>query len=176
MFIKILIGLATLIALLLIVAAFSKNTYTVVRSITINRSQNEVMNYVRIIKNQDYYNKWVMADPAMSKEFRGIDGEVGFVYAWDSKDNNAGKGEQEIISVSADRVTSEIRFERPFKAVSETYMSVDEVTPQTTKVNWSFHSKMPYPMNVMMLFMNMDKMLGRDMETSLQKLKAELEK
>lgn len=36
-------------------------------------------------------------------------------------------------------------------------------------------SGMNYPMNVMLLFMNMGKMMGRDMETSLGNLKKLLE-
>jgi hypothetical protein len=35
---------------------------------------------------------------------------------------------------------------------------------------------MKYPMNAMLLFMNMDKMLGKDQETSLVSLKNILEK
>jgi len=35
---------------------------------------------------------------------------------------------------------------------------------------------MKYPMNSMLLFMNMDNLLGKDMETSLQNLKTLLEK
>lgn len=174
MFIKILIGLVALIAVLLLIAAFSKNTYTVIRSISVNRSQSDVMDYVRRIRNQDYYNKWVMADPLMDKQYRGSDGEVGFVYAWDSKNSNVGKGEQEIMEVTANRVTCEIRFERPFKAISATYMATEAVGPESTLISWSFHSKMPYPMNLMLLFVNMDKMLGRDIDVSLQNLKSEL--
>jgi hypothetical protein len=34
---------------------------------------------------------------------------------------------------------------------------------------------MPYPMNTMLLFMNMDGMLGKDLEGGLTNLKAKLE-
>jgi hypothetical protein len=35
---------------------------------------------------------------------------------------------------------------------------------------------MPYPMNLMLLCMNMDKMIGKDLETGLTNLKGVLEK
>lgn len=35
----------------------------------------------------------------MKREFRGEDGTVGFVAAWDSENPDAGKGEQEIIGI-----------------------------------------------------------------------------
>jgi hypothetical protein len=34
------------------------------------------------------------------KGIRGTDGTVGFVYGWDSKNKNAGKGEQEIMNIT----------------------------------------------------------------------------
>ena len=50
------------------------------------------------------------------------------------------------------------------------------VGDDTTTVKWSFDSRMSYPMNMMLLFINMDKMLGKDMEESLGNLKRVLEK
>jgi hypothetical protein len=35
---------------------------------------------------------------------------------------------------------------------------------------------MRYPMNIILMFMNMDKMLGKDIETSLVTLKGNLER
>jgi hypothetical protein len=45
-----------------------------------------------------------------------------------------------------------------------------------TIVKWGFSSKMNYPANIMLLFINMDKLLGKDIETSLGNLKTILEK
>jgi LPS O-antigen subunit length determinant protein (WzzB/FepE family) len=64
---KILIVVIVLIALPLIVALLVKKEYTVDREITINKSKREVFNYVRHLKNQDNYSKWVMMDPNMKK-------------------------------------------------------------------------------------------------------------
>jgi len=91
----ILTGIIVLIVLLLIAALFVKKEYSIEKEITINKPDTEVFSYIRYIKNQDYYNKWVMTDPTMKKQFRGTDGAVGFVYAWEGNDK-AGKGEQEI--------------------------------------------------------------------------------
>ena len=103
-------------------------------------------------------------------------GTVGFIYAWDGN-KQAGKGEQEIKQLKeGERIDMEVRFERPFKAVSETYMTTENAGGYQTKVKWVFGSKLKYPMNLMLVFMNMDKLLGKDMETSLTTLKGILEK
>ncbi|MEJ0101913.1 MAG: SRPBCC family protein [Bacteroidota bacterium] len=175
--IVILLSIAGLIALLLIIALFTKKEYSLYREISINRTPQEVFNYIKLLKNQDHYSKWVMTDPAMKKEFRDADGTVGFIYAWNGN-NKAGAGEQEIKAIKDnERIDMEIRFVRPFKGISDTYMTTDaESNPDKTKVKWSFAGKMKYPSNIMLLFMNMDKILGKDIEISLGNLKAILEK
>jgi len=164
------------ILLLLVIGLFTKRSYSVQRQILIDRSVDVVYNYVKYLRNQDNYSKWVMRDPGMKKEFKGTDGTPGFVYAWDSQDKNAGKGEQEIKSLQQDKsVEAELRFERPFKAVSDTTMTTSATADGKTQVRWIFASTMKYPMNVMLLMMNFDKVLGGDMDSSLARLKGILE-
>ncbi|WP_254500404.1 hypothetical protein, partial [Salmonella enterica] len=66
------------------------------REITINKSRQEVYDYIKYLKNQNNFSKWAKMDPAMKTEFRGTDGTVGFVSAWESAKKDVGKGEQEI--------------------------------------------------------------------------------
>lgn len=165
-----------LVALLLIAGLFVKKEYTIKRSVIINKPKQEVFNYMKLLKNQDYYSKWVMVDPGMKKAFTGTDGTVGFIYAWDSVNKQAGKGEMEIKRITdGEIIESEIRFEKPFKSVA-TATTITESSGPQTQVTWGFKSAMPYPMNVMLLFMNFEKLLGKDMETSLMLLKNNLEK
>ena len=77
----ILLGIVGLIALILIVALFSKKNYSMERSITINRSSQDVFDYLRHLKNQEKFSKWVMTDPTMDVKITGEDGQIGFIYA-----------------------------------------------------------------------------------------------
>jgi hypothetical protein len=45
-----------------------------------------------------------------------------------------------------------------------------------TRVKWIFDGLRNYPMKIMHLVLNLKKMLGRDLQTSLDNLKAVLEK
>lgn len=174
---RVLIIIAVLILIPLIAALFVEKEYTVEREVVINKPVNDVYGYVKLTKNQDNYSKWVMADPNMKKDFKGTDGTTGFVYAWHSNDNNVGKGEQEIKSLSeGNKIEHEIRFEEPFEGKAETYMTTEPVSENQTKVKWAFHSSAPYPMNAMFAVMDMDEMLGKDLEASLNNLKTVLEK
>jgi uncharacterized protein YndB with AHSA1/START domain len=174
-FVIILIVIVSLIALLLLTALFVKNSYSIARDITINKPKQEVFDYIRHLKNQDNYSKWVMMDPNMKKTFKGTDGTVGFIYAWDGN-KQAGKGEQEIKKiVEGERLDIEIRFVKPFEAIASTPFTLDKISDNQTKVTWGMSSSMKYPMNIMLLFMNMDKLLGKDLEISLSNLKNILE-
>lgn len=172
----ILISVLSIIALLLIVGIFLKKQYLVTSEIIINKPKTTVFEYVSLLKNQNKYSVWATMDPNMKTEFRGTDGTAGFVSAWDSQDKNVGKGEQEILKVIAgEKIDYEIRFIKPFESTSLASMSVISINENQTKVQWAFNGKMKYPMNLMLLFMNMEKMIGSDLDRGLQKLKPLLE-
>ena len=175
--ITILLIVIGLVVLLLVIALFTQKSYTIAREAIVKRAKSEVFNYVKYLKNQDFYSKWVMQDPDMNKSYAGTDGTPGFVYAWDSNDKNTGKGEQEIKRiVEGEQIGTELRFERPFKNVAQALLTASDLGGNQTRVKWEFSSTMKYPMNVMLLFINFDKLLGKDMEESLSRLKGILEK
>jgi uncharacterized membrane protein len=170
---KVLIVVIVLVSIPFLVALFVSKEYSIEREVTINKPKAEVFNYVKHLKNQDSYSKWVRMDPNMRKQFKGIDGTVGFVYAWDGN-KEAGKGEQEIKNiVDGQRVDVEVRFEKPMQGVAVTPIITEDVANDKTKVKWGMKGKNPYPLNFMNLFM--DSILGKDLEASLATLKGVLE-
>ncbi|PYF69962.1 SRPBCC family protein [Pedobacter nutrimenti] len=166
-----------LIVLALIVALFVKKEYSVEREITINKPKQEVYDYIKYLKNQNNFSKWAKMDPAMKTEFKGTDGTVGFISAWESNQKDVGKGEQEIKKLTeGQRLDTEIRFIKPFESTCTAYMTTEDAGPAATKVKWVFNGKMNYPMNLMALCMNMDKMIGGDLQIGLENLKGIMEK
>ena len=173
LFKKILIVIVIIIAIPLIAALFIQKEFTVTREITISKPKQDVFNYVRLLKNQDNYNKWVLEDPKVKKEYRGTDGQVGFVESWES--DKVGTGEQTIRKITeGERIDYDVHFIKPMEGQANTYLATEAVSPTETKVKWVFNGSMHYPMNVMRPFV--DKMLGSDLETSLNNLKKQVEK
>jgi hypothetical protein len=172
LFKKILLGIVAFIVLILITALFVSKEMRAERAIVINKPKTEVYGYVMYLKNQNSYSKWAQMDPAMKKTFRGTDGTVGFVSAWESDKGDVGVGEQEIKNIhQGKQIDYEIRFKKPFASVATSYMTTEAAGANSTKVTWAFESRMLYPMNIMRLFMNMDDMIGSDLETGLKNLK-----
>ncbi len=168
---KILLVLGILIAIVLISAIFIGKDFKVQREIVINKPKQDVFAYVLLLKNQNNFSKWAMMDPNMEKTYTGTDGKVGFIQAWDSKNGDVGKGAQEIKAITdGDRIDYEIRFERPMKITNTAYLVTEAVSPTQTKVKWGFDGKTPYPFNFLCVFMNMEDMVGKDLEVGLKNL------
>ncbi len=165
-----------IIAFLLIAALFISKDMKATREIIIDKPKSEVFEYIKHLKNQDNFSKWASMDPNMKKEYRGTDATVGFVSAWEGN-KKVGQGEQEIKGIKKKKkVDYELRFVKPFRSVAKAVMTTEAINENTTKVSWGFESQMNYPMNIMKLFMNMDKAIGDDFSTGLANLKAVLEK
>lgn len=168
--------LVGIIALVLITGLFVDGKYAVEREVTINKPKQEVFDYLKYLKNQSNFSVWAKIDPAMKTEFRGDDGTVGFVSAWDSENPDAGKGEQKIVEIAVgERIDYELHFIEPFESTDYAYLTTSAVNDSVTEVKWGFKGEMKYPMNLMLLTMNMEKMLAPDLENGLKNLKAILE-
>ncbi|RYU95859.1 SRPBCC family protein [Emticicia agri] len=166
-----------IVAVCLIAALFIKKDYAVEKEVIINQPKAVVFDYIKMLKNQDNFSVWAKMDPAMKKEYKGTDGTVGFVSAWDSEDGNVGKGEQEIKNiVDGERVDYNLHFIKPFDSSSDAYMVTESVDSTHTKVKWGFVGRMAYPTNLMLAFMDMNEAVGKDFATGLTNLKGLLEK
>ncbi|ESU29521.1 hypothetical protein FLJC2902T_09280 [Flavobacterium limnosediminis JC2902] len=174
---KVLLFVVAIIAILLIVGLFAKKDYAIEREIVINKPEAEVFEYVKMVKNQDNFSVWNKKDPNSKKEYKGNDGEVGFVYAWDSDNKEVGKGEQEIIKITeGERIDLKLRFKEPFEAEDDAYFVTEAISPTQTKVKWGFSGHMDFPMNLFLLTVDMDKEIGGAMDTGLKDLKTIMEK
>jgi hypothetical protein len=145
------------------------------KSISIDRPATEVFAYLKQTKNQDQFSVWNMKDPSMQKTFSGIDGNKGFVYAWDSKDKNVGAGSQEIINIlDGTRIDYKIEFLRPMKNTGTSSFVVDKIDENNSSVSWIFQSPVKFPMTLFAPFLK--NMLGKQLGQSLQNLKGVLER
>lgn len=172
--ITVLSTVAGIISVLLLIALFMKKGYHTHQEIMIHAPLHKVFDYLKQIRNQDNFNKWLMIDLTMKRECKGTDGTVGFIYAWNGN-KEAGEGEQEIKSINeGKKIEMELRFVRPFSGIAHAKMTTESLLDNHTKVTWNTNSTMKYPLNIMLPIIK--KMLEKDMGTSLTTLKNILEK
>ena len=90
--------------------------------------------------------------------------------------NQVGSGSVEIIrSTVPSEVAMLLTMLKPFTAQNEVTYSI---VPQgsSTQVTWAMTAKSPFFAKIISVFINMDKMIGKDFETGLVNLKAVAEK
>jgi hypothetical protein len=152
-----------------------KKEHYVKREIVINAPAQKAFDFLKLLKNQEQFNKWATAGKAnRQEEFKGTDGTVGFVYAW-SGDKSAGQGEKEIMSLEeGKKIETEIRFVKPFRTTANVIMETETLSDNQTKVSMSNAGTLNYPMNIMIPMV--EKNFPKDMDESLRKLKSILEK
>ena len=115
-----------------------------------------------------------MVDADRTREFKGIDGTVGYIYSWKG-DKSAGEGEKEIKNIVEGRsIEMEIRFVRPMKVSATIIMETESLTDDQTKVSWSNAGTLKYPINIMIPMMK--KSVVKGMDESLNNLKNIFEK
>src|SRR5437868_12602797 len=140
----ILLVIAGIIALVFIIGFFMKRDHYVKREMIIHAPRQKVFDYVKLLKNQDQFNKHAMVDSDRKREFKGTDGTVGYIYAW-SGDKNAGEGEKEIKNIiEGIRIETEIRFVKPMAAVASIIMETESLSDEQTKVTWSNAGTLKY--------------------------------
>ncbi|MBK7035126.1 MAG: SRPBCC family protein [Bacteroidetes bacterium] len=146
----ILLVIAGIIILLFIIAFFMKKDHYVKREIVINAPLQKVFDFLKLLKNQDQFNKWATTDKLNRKEeFKGTDGTIGFIYSW-SGNKNAGQGEKEIKNiVEGKKIETEIRFVKPMRVTSYTIMETEFLSENETKVYLINGGKLKYPINLM---------------------------
>ncbi|NAS30324.1 polyketide cyclase [Flavobacteriaceae bacterium R38] len=168
--------LGGIVLLVVILALIAPKNYHVSRAIEIEKPLPEVFEYLKYVKNQDHWSPWKKKDPKMRQEFKGTDGKAGFISSWEGN-KQVGVGEQEIRKIIKNKsIETELRFLKPFKSQSDAYLNVDKIDNNKTKVTWGFSGENKFPGSIFMIFMNMDKAVGKDFEEGLADLKSVLEK
>lgn len=168
---KIGVGLLAVIVILLVVALFVPREFNYEKSITINKPIEQVWEHTNSLADLDKWSPWNDYDPNMKKELKGVDGTVGAVASWDSDNENVGKGTQTISKI--EKLTlfeTDLKFYAPYESEAKGFVKLKAMGDKTV-VTWGFESEMPYPFNLMALFMNMEEAIGKDFTAGLNKLK-----
>ena len=161
-----------IIALILIIAAFTGTAWTFEKSIQINAPVDRVWQHTKSFATMNQWSPYIGRDPQIKQTITGIDGTPGATYSWDSAQNNVGAGNQTITEINeGKRLSSRINFIRPFKGVADAEIRIAGENGGT-RATWYIASSTPYPMNIIKLFGVIEKNMDRDFNLGLGKLKA----
>ena len=167
--------LAVAIAAILVIAATKPGTLRVQRAIRIKAPPDVIFplisDFHQWLKWSPYENK----DPAMKRTYEGAERGKGAVYAWNG-DKNVGSGRMEILeSTAPSKIVIKLDFFTPFEGHNTAEFTM---LPQgdATHVTWLMHGPANFMSRLIQVFMNLDRMIGRDFEVGLANLKTLTEK
>jgi effector-binding domain-containing protein len=170
---KVLYVILGLAGLYLILAIVGPSREVVERKITIKQPVELVKKQLGDLKFfHEQWSPWTERDPNMTVVFTGNTGEVGHKMEWASEVDEVGQGTLVITAFNGDTIVQSLGFEG--MGESKAYYIVTGNNDSST-VTWGLEIISPFLARPMMMFMNMDKMIGGDYETGLLKLKEVLE-
>jgi uncharacterized protein YndB with AHSA1/START domain len=169
------IAIGVAIAAVLIFAATQPDTFRVQRATTIKAPPERVFPLINDFQRWDAWSPWEKKDPAMKRTFGTATSGKGAVYGWQGN-KDVGQGRMEIAeSVAPSNVTIKLDFVEPWEAHNLVEFTL-QPQGETTNITWAMHGPMPYVSKLMSIFMDMDRMIGKDFEAGLANLKAVAEK
>ena len=168
---KILIGLVVLVALFAVVVALQPSEFRVARTAMISAPAPEVFAQVNDFRNWEGWSPWAKLDPAAKATFEGPAAGQGAVFAWSGNDK-IGEGRMLLTeSRPPQLVRIKVDFVKPFAGTSTSEFAFRPEGDRTA-VTWSTYGPQSFVSKAICLFMNMDNMLGGDMEKGLAQMKS----
>lgn len=164
-----------LIAGVLLHAANKPDTFRVERSARIQAPPEKIFALINDLRAFNTWNPFEKKDPNLKGHYAGPPSGKGAGYAFDGN-KDVGKGSIEILeSSSPSRVTMRLSMVEPFRVQNIVDFTL---VPNggATKVTWAMQGPAPYLAKIIHVFIDMDRMVGRDFEAGLASLKALVEK
>lgn len=144
--------------------------FEVARSLSVDADPARVHALVDDFHEWTAWSPWEDVDPDLRRSYSGPPSGVGARYAWQGN-RKAGQGSMEITGSTPHRIDVRLSFLKPWKATNEVAF---ELAPagSGTDVTWRMRGENTGLAAVVAKVINMDRLLGKDFEKGLTRLKA----
>jgi uncharacterized protein YndB with AHSA1/START domain len=157
------------LAAVLVLASTKPDTFRVERSAVIKAPPENIFALINDFQQWRSWSPWETRDPALKRTYGGAASGKGAVYAWEGN-RNVGAGRMEIMeSAAPSKIVIKLDFVKPFEGHNTAEFTL---TPgaDSIVVNWVMVGPSIFFSKVMQVFMNFDRMIGKDFETGLANL------
>ena len=165
----ILIAVAVIVVVLIVVVATRPSDFRVTRSGRIMAPVGIVFENVNDLHKWEAWSPWAKVDPNATSTFSGAPSGPGASMHW-SGNNKVGEGRMTIMDTRpTDVIHIKLEFLRPFKATNMAEFVFKPEGDQTV-VTWTMTGKNNFMGKAFHLFVDCDKMVGKDFEKGLASL------
>lgn len=167
--------LALAIAGVLVAAAMQPDTFHIQREALIKAPPERIYAILEDFGRSPEWSPYEKKDPAMKRARSGAAKGKGAVYAFEGN-GEVGQGKLEITDATPpSRLVMRLDMVKPFEGSNVIEYRL-EPEGGGTNVTWAMKGASPFLSKVICLFLNMDKMVGKDFEAGLASLKSLAEK
>lgn len=161
--------IAVAIAAILIFAATKPDAFMVQRSITIKAPPEKIFAAIDDFHRWRSWSPYEEKDPGMKRSYSGSSSGKGAIYEWNGN-KNVGSGRMEILDTTPNKTIIKLDFFTPFEGHNTAEFAT---LPKggSTELTWTMQGPAPFMSKVMQVFINMDRMIGRDFDAGLVNLK-----
>ena len=156
-------------------AAARPDILAVKRAIRVDAEPVRIFDLINDFHKWSSWSPYEKIDPTMTRKLSGAASGRGAVYEWAGK-GKAGAGRMEIVDTTPPtKIKIKLDFIKPFEGHNTAEFTLNrssDAKDAATEVVWSMYGPSPYIAKLMGLFLNMDKMIGKDFEVGLANLKA----
>lgn len=153
----------------LILAAFQPNTFRIARSTQIAASPEKLHGLIDDLRAMNTWNPFALRAIAPPGTYSNPSDGVGATYAFDCP--KTGTGLITVLDSTPRQIAMRLNMSKPFKADNTITFDLKPVGT-STDVTWAMSGASPLIGRVISLFINCDKMMGRDFEQGLANLKS----
>ena len=171
MLVKIVIGVVVVIGVFAVIVAMRPSDFRVERSAVVSAPAPVVFAQVNDLHNWDAWSPWAKLDPAAKQTFEGPRAGTGAAFAW-AGNNQVGEGRMTITeSRPNELVRFRLDFVKPFAGINAAEFTFKPQGDQTA-VMWTMSGHQNFIAKAICMFMDMDKMVGRQFEQGLAQMKS----
>jgi uncharacterized protein YndB with AHSA1/START domain len=166
----IVVGLALVIGAIFAIASTRPDNFLTARTTRITAPPERLFGLIDDLRQMNTWNPYALRDPSNAIDYGSATKGRGASYAFGG--GKSGSGSLEILDSSPpSNVVMRLVMVKPFKADNTVRFTLQPQGP-ATDVTWAMSGRQPLLAKVMSLFINCDKMVGRDFEQGLANLKA----
>ena len=170
MIFKVFVSIVVIVAAFLGYVAMQPSDFRIIREIKINTPAEIPFANVNDLHKFDAWNPWSKIDPQAKQTFEGPSAGKGASSSWEGN-KEVGSGRMTITDSQPNNlILMTLDIFKPYTATNNIEFSFKSEGNQTT-VSWAMSGKSNFIAKILCVFINRDKMIGKEFEKGLEQLK-----
>jgi hypothetical protein len=164
------LGFLVIAGVVLAIAATRPDAFQTARTARIGATPERLFPLINDLRQMSTWNPYALRDAGSTATYKGAPSGRGAMFEFAGP--KSGSGSIEIVdSAPPSNVVMRLCMFKPFKADNTVRFTLEPEGP-ATNVTWAMSGRQPLLAKVMTMFIDCDKLMGRDFEKGLANLKA----